>query len=42
MSYALAVRIRIQPEHIDSFMEKVRANAAAARSEPGCLTLDLV
>lgn len=42
MSYALAVRIRIKPEHIDSFMEKLKANAAAARSEPGCLTFDVL
>ena len=42
MSYALAVRIRIQPEHIDDFMARLAVNAAAARLEPGCLGFDVL
>lgn len=42
MSYALAVRIRIKPENIDAFMEKLAVNAAAARLEPGCLTFQVL
>lgn len=42
MSFALVVHIRIKPEHVDTFMEKLAANAAAARKEPGCLTFDVL
>jgi len=42
MSHALVVRIRIKPENVDAFMAKLAANAAAARSEPGCLTFDVL
>lgn len=42
MSYALAVRIRIKPENIDTFMEKLAVNAAAARLEPGCITFQVL
>lgn len=42
MSYALVVNIRTQPENRTAFMEKLAANAAAARSEPGCLTFDVL
>lgn len=42
MSFALAVRIRIQPQHVDTFMQHLAVNAAAARLEPGCLTFDVL
>ena len=42
MSYALAVRIRIKPENIDEFMDKLAVNAAAARLEPGCITFQVL
>ena len=42
MSHALVVRIRIKPENVDAFMQKLAANATAARSEPGCLTFDVL
>jgi len=42
MSFALAVRIRIKPENLDAFMNKLAANAKAARAEPGCLTFDVL
>ncbi len=42
MSFALAVRIRIKPENLDTFMQKLAANAAAARKESGCLTFDVL
>jgi len=42
MSFALAVRIRIQPQHLDAFMQHLAVNAAAARLEPGCLTFDVL
>ena len=42
MSLVLQVLIRIEPENVDSFMEKVRENAAAARREPGCKQFDVV
>lgn len=42
MSYALVVRIRIKPENVDLFMQKLAANAAAARAEAGCLTFDVL
>ena len=42
MSHALVVRIRIKPENVEAFMAKLSANAAAARSEPGCLTFDVL
>ncbi len=41
MSYVLQVDIRIKPENVDAFMSKVLANAAAARTEPGCRTFDV-
>ena len=42
MSFALAVRIRIKPENLEAFMHKLAANAVAARTEPGCLTFDVL
>jgi quinol monooxygenase YgiN len=42
MSYGLVVTIRTKPETRTAFMEKLAANAAAARAEPGCLTFDVL
>lgn len=42
MSYALVVNIRTHPETRAAFMEKLAANAAAARGEPGCLAFDVL
>ncbi len=42
MSYGLVVNIRTNPETRTTFMEKLAANAAAARAEPGCLTFDVL
>jgi quinol monooxygenase YgiN len=42
MSLVLQVQIRVRPERADSFMEKLRANAEAARREPGCRQFDIL
>jgi autoinducer 2-degrading protein len=42
MSFVLQVNIRIQPEHVDAFMEKLAENAAAARREASCRQFDVV
>ncbi len=42
MSYALQVDIRIKPESVDAFMAKLAANAADARTEPGCRQFDVL
>ncbi len=42
MSFALVVNIRTKPENRAAFMEKLAANADAARTEPGCLTFDVL
>ena len=42
MSYVLQVDLRIKPGNVDAFMAKVRVNAAAARTEPGCRQFDVV
>ncbi len=42
MSYALVVRIKIKPENVEAFMEKLAANAASARKEAECLTFDVL
>ena len=42
MSFVLQVQIRIKPGNVESFMEKVLENAAAARKEPGCRQFDVV
>ena len=42
MSYALVVNIRVKPENLEAFTQKLAANAAAARKEPGCLTFDVL
>lgn len=42
MSFGLVVHIRTHPETRNAFMDKLAANAAAARTEPGCLTFDVL
>jgi quinol monooxygenase YgiN len=42
MSFVLQVNIRIKPENVDAFMQKLLENAARAREEPGCKTFDVV
>lgn len=41
MSFVLQVDIRIKPENVRAFMEKIAENAAAARKEAGCKQFDL-
>jgi quinol monooxygenase YgiN len=38
----LVVGIRIKPEHVESFMAEVMANARAARAEPGCRQFEVL
>ncbi|MBV9359787.1 MAG: antibiotic biosynthesis monooxygenase [Betaproteobacteria bacterium] len=42
MSFALQVLIRIKPENVEPFMQKLMDNASAARKEPGCRTFDVL
>ena len=42
MSYGLVVNITTKPGTRTAFMEKLAANAAAARAESGCLTFDVL
>jgi autoinducer 2-degrading protein len=42
MSLVLQVNIRIKPENVASFMEKVLENARAARAEPGCRQFEVL
>jgi quinol monooxygenase YgiN len=42
MSFALVVNIRIKPENVDAFMQRLRENASNARKEPGCRTFDVL
>jgi (4S)-4-hydroxy-5-phosphonooxypentane-2,3-dione isomerase len=42
MSFALVVNIRIKPESVDAFMERLKDNASAARKEPGCKQFDVL
>ena len=42
MSFALQVDIRIKPENVGAFMEKLARNAADARGEPGCRQFDVL
>lgn len=42
MSFVLVVNIRIKPESVESFMQKLGENAAAARKEPGCRQFDVL
>jgi (4S)-4-hydroxy-5-phosphonooxypentane-2,3-dione isomerase len=42
MSFALVVNIRIKPESVDAFMQRLKENAAGARKEPGCKQFDVL
>lgn len=42
MSLVLQVNIRIEPENVDSFMQKALENARAARKEPGCRQFEVL
>ena len=42
MSLVLQVNIRIKPENVASFMQKVIENAKAARKEPGCRQFEVL
>ena len=42
MSFVLQVKIQIKPENVDSFMQKLLENGAAARKEPGCKQFDIL
>ena len=42
MSFALVVNIRIKPESVDAFMQRLKENASAARKEPGCKQFDVL
>ena len=42
MSFVLQVDIRIKPENVRAFMEKIAENAAAARKEAACKQFDVV
>jgi quinol monooxygenase YgiN len=42
MSLVLQVNIKVKPENVDSFMQKVLENARAARSEPGCRQFEVL
>ncbi len=42
MAFVLQVDIRILPESVDAFMQKLADNAEAARREPGCRQFDVV
>jgi len=42
MSFVLQVNIRIKPENVEAFMQKVLENARNARTEKGCLQFDVL
>ena len=42
MSLVLQVNIKIKPENVEAFMQKVIENAKAARSEPGCRQFEVL
>ncbi|HEX2650158.1 MAG TPA: putative quinol monooxygenase [Burkholderiales bacterium] len=42
MSFVLQVNIRIKPENVDAFMQKLAANAASARKEAGCKQFEVL
>ena len=42
MSLVLQVNIRIKPENVAGFMQKVLENAKAARGEPGCRQFEVL
>ncbi len=42
MSFVLVVNLRIKPENVDSFMQKLSENAREARKEPGCRQFEVL
>jgi (4S)-4-hydroxy-5-phosphonooxypentane-2,3-dione isomerase len=42
MSFVLVVNIRIKPESVEAFMQRLKENASAARKEPGCKQFDVL
>ena len=42
MSLVLQVNIRVKPENVASFMQKLLENAKAARAEPGCQQFEVL
>jgi autoinducer 2-degrading protein len=42
VSLVLQVDIRIKPENVAAFMQKLALNATAARKEPGCRQFDVL
>ena len=40
--FALVVQLKIKPENIDAFMQRLKENASAARKEPGCRQFDVL
>ena len=42
MSFALVVNIRVKPESVEAFMQRLKENASAARKEPGCRQFDVL
>ena len=42
MSFVLQVQIRIKPQNMDRFMQKLQENAKAARKEAGCSQFDVL
>jgi (4S)-4-hydroxy-5-phosphonooxypentane-2,3-dione isomerase len=42
VSFVLQVNIKIKPENVASFMQKLQENAHNARQEKGCLCFDVL
>ena len=42
MTFVLLVNIRIKPESVEAFMQKLGENARAARKEPGCRQFEVL
>ena len=40
--FVLTVQLRIKPENVDAFMQRLKENASAARKEPGCRQFDVL
>ena len=40
--FVLAVQLKIKPENVDAFMQRLKENASAARKEPGCRQFDVL
>ena len=40
--FVLTVQLRIKPENVDAFMNRLAENAKNARKEPGCKQFDVL